>query len=267
MRIPVEKWFWPLRQLSAESVGTLLIFPHAGGSAQSYASWGDWLPRQLSVLVAQYPGRGARFDEPSADSIESLAEALADAAIKIPSPLFVFGHSLGGVIGFEMACRLQQQGCHLAGFMPSAAVPPHLFRRSLSPGKPLTDEQLLVQLHERGGLPADISEHPDLLEMLFEVLREDIRILGAYEMVDPTKRLACPVVVFGGEDDLVSTPSRVVRWQECVSSPIQVHILPGGHFYFIDDIAALVSPFCAAIGRWTGKPVAPSFGQSQLALS
>ncbi len=251
-----DRWLWRARPPVAESIATLLVLPHAGGSAQAYAPWSAWLPAELDVFVAQYPGRGARFGEPSADSVEALAEAIAEAACEIAGPLVMLGHSLGGLVGFEAAWRLQQRGRALDGFLPSASTPPHLFRRSWPPAVAVTDDELLAQLQRRGGLPADVMEHPDLLEMLFEVLREDIRILDSYEMVDASRRLDCPVCVLGGTEDPVSTPERVARWQDRAKHPIRLRLLPGGHFYIDEQSAALATILREDIAGWTGHPVA-----------
>jgi pyochelin biosynthetic protein PchC len=256
-----RRWLWPLRRVSSDRRATLLILPHAGGSAQSYASWDSWLPLSLNVFVAQYPGRGARFGEPSANSIEELADALADIALEITGPVLAFGHSLGGLVGFETAWRLEQKGRPLAGFFASASTPPQFFQRSQTSLPPLSDDQLLERLHERGGLPADVLEHPDLLEMLFDVMRADIAIIDSYEMRDPTRRLECPVVVLGGSNDPVATPSKVAQWSARATSNVDVHLLEGGHFYIDRQTSAVGRIVSVSIAAWV-----PSLPENSVAL-
>lgn len=245
-----ERWLWRLRPDTAQASVTLVVMPHAGGSAQSFAPWAGWLPMNWNARVAQYPGRGARFGEPPAETVEELADELARALLTIDGPVAIFGHSLGGLVGFETAWRLQEAGRPVVGFVASASTPPQLFKAAIAPAQPISDDQLLSQLRQRGGLPADVMEHPDLLEMIFEILRSDIRLLDRYEMRDTVRRLASPVTAIGGADDPVTTPQKLAQWQARSRDAIRSHVLSGGHFYIENHAEALSSIFENELTRW-----------------
>ncbi|MFO0850953.1 MAG: alpha/beta fold hydrolase [Gemmataceae bacterium] len=91
----------------------------AGRGASAYRGWQDRLPGCVEVWPVQLPGREARIGEPAFDRIDPLVEAVAAAVgPHLDRPYAVFGHSLGAVVGFEVARRLRQ----LAGKEPA-----HLF--------------------------------------------------------------------------------------------------------------------------------------------
>ena len=57
----------------APARSALLVLPHAGGNAHSYAQWRDFLPADVLLLIGQYPGRGARFSEALPRQMSDLA--------------------------------------------------------------------------------------------------------------------------------------------------------------------------------------------------
>src|SRR5690606_8103150 len=87
----------------------LFLFPYAGGGPASFRQWHLYFPESVELWVAHYPGRGARFGEPSVDSVDLLTEELSRAiAGLLARPFGFFGHSLGGLLAYELARMLQQ---------------------------------------------------------------------------------------------------------------------------------------------------------------
>ena len=60
---------------------SLVCFPHAGGSASLYRSWGQHAPPDVDVLAVQYPGHEDRLSEPLVDDMALMAD-LADTALR-----------------------------------------------------------------------------------------------------------------------------------------------------------------------------------------
>ena len=91
----------------------LFCLPHAGGSAGFYLPLAEHLPRWLRLVPVELPGRGRRSIEPPCGDFEQLAE---DVAARIRGGLersgqpryAVFGHSLGAILAFYEARKLER---------------------------------------------------------------------------------------------------------------------------------------------------------------
>lgn len=101
---------WTTRRLSGRRSRRSLVFHAAslsalpGGSAMFYARWRRLLPSWIDVRPVEWPGRGARMDEPLATDPHVLAAKLAgELGGQLDRPYALFGHSLGAVIAFELA--------------------------------------------------------------------------------------------------------------------------------------------------------------------
>src|SRR5208337_878151 len=92
----------------------LFCFPYAGAGALIFRNWSDALPRDIEVCPIQLPGRGTRLTEPPFTKLSCLVEALTRALIPLlDRPFAFFGHSLGALIGFELARQIRRQhGLH-----------------------------------------------------------------------------------------------------------------------------------------------------------
>src|SRR5438045_2684909 len=99
---------WRFGEAGAADGVTFVLAPFAGGSAYSLV---DLPPRLMrpgdTVLVVQYPGRGPRISEPHASSLPELAEEVARDIVRHGTgKLVLAGHSMGGVLCYEVASRL-----------------------------------------------------------------------------------------------------------------------------------------------------------------
>ncbi|MFG2091671.1 alpha/beta fold hydrolase [Spirillospora sp. NPDC048824] len=248
-----DAWLWDLRRRPRNPRATLVLLPHAGGSAQGYGEWAHWFPEDVRIVAAQYPGRGPRYGETPATRIEQLAQPLAEVLREIDGPLHIFGHSLGAHLGFEVCWRLKLLGRSAAAFYPSAAAAPHTLRPGRRHPGELDDATVLAQLRERGGLPDDVLGHPELLDMVIEACRTDMAVTYHYRYGPMRRLLDCPLLAFGGRSDVAVPAELVERWPELSTGPNEVHLLSGGHFY-VHDHMPLVT---AALRSWLGPRIPP----------
>ncbi|WP_163834417.1 thioesterase II family protein [Spartinivicinus ruber] len=109
----------------------LFCFPYAGGSAAIYRSWPAWLDSSISLCPVLLPGRGTRLNESPIDQIDCLINALfAVLADNIDKPYAFFGHSMGGLVAFELAKKLHQAGLRQPEHLfVSGRQAPHLSRK------------------------------------------------------------------------------------------------------------------------------------------
>ena len=87
----------------AEPRARLVCFPHAGGGAHAFATWGELLPEWVEVHAVAYAGRGPRLKEPFAEDWRSLiAECAAAVRTVADRPVALFGHSFGATVAVSL---------------------------------------------------------------------------------------------------------------------------------------------------------------------
>ncbi|MGV4987379.1 thioesterase II family protein [Streptomyces sp. NRAIS4] len=228
----------------------LLCLPHAGGSAGFFHDWGHAFGDDVEVLAARYPGRQERIAEEPCGSVEELAEALADELTPLlDTPLAVFGHSMGGSVGYELALRLQaRHQVAPALLMVSCRKPPHL----LTPRTAVLadDTALMAEVRRLGGTDAALLADPDLRELVLPAIRADFAAVAHYT-ARPGIPLDCPVAGYLGAGDPDITADDMAGWAAVAPRGFGLTVLPGGHFYPVAQRDALVADIRARLAaQW-----------------
>lgn len=230
------QWVVNLREPTVPTV-TLLCVHHAGGQANSFRPWLAHLPSDLRVLAVELPGRGRRFGEPYADSVEQVVTAVCDELRHYDGPMIVFGHSMGARIGFEVARALAPSMAFLHVFA-SGARAPHLERRERFAQLP--DTALWRRIAAWGGTPPEVLRDRDLMRIVTATLRADFLLLES-SVASASPKLACPMSVLGGASDGAVTVTDLHTWADLADGPVDVRLFAGGHFYLEDCRAEVVA--------------------------
>jgi surfactin synthase thioesterase subunit len=209
----------------------LYALPHAGGAASAYREWIAELAPVSRVVPVQLPGREGRYGEPMADSVQAVAAEAAKALIEHApdGPFAVFGHSMGAVIAFELACALAEAGRAPASLVVSGHPAPHI-RREGPAVHLMSDDQLRDHLASLGGTRAEILTDPALLELLAPTIRADYRLCDSY-VCERRTPLEIPVSAIGGLDDPRVGAEDLLAWARTTVGPFRVRRFPGAHFY------------------------------------
>jgi surfactin synthase thioesterase subunit len=213
------------------------------------------MPAGIEALYVQLPGRESRLREPSLSSVSNVADAATDAIVPLlDKPFVLFGHSLGGLIAFEVARVLRRRGLRApARLFASACRAPHL-RYPFPPLHQLDEGQLLRRLNARydGSVPREVMESPELRELLVPALRADLTALETYQHAAELP-LECPITVYGGREDRTVSRGELEAWSFHTTEEVRVEWVEGAHFYLqtararlIDDIALELERVLAA---------------------
>ena len=232
---------------SPDSECQLFCFPYAGGSAGVYHRWPRLAPRRIQVSGVELPGRGMRFGEEAYRSLPTLVRHLADLMEPLlDRPFAFFGHSMGGLVSFELARTLRER---------RAPMPQHLFiSAAAAPGtrssrRPLcsaTDEEVIEELRSLGGTPQVLLDDKELMAMVVNTLRADYTALGTYQYRE-AKPLDVPFTVFGGRSDDIAPPADLRGWQALTASGCQVRLFPGDHFFLHAAAAEILRTVADAV--------------------
>lgn len=208
----------------------LFCLPHAGGGAGAYRSWVDGLAPEIEVLPVQLPGRETRFLERPFDNMEALLDTLEWALRPfLDKPFAFFGHSLGALVGFELARRLQLQNIVPQHLFVSGYGAPHLPVK-LPPMHHLDDAAFAAALSELDTVPTAVLENEELLSLLLPMLRADFAVYERYVFC-PAAPLLCPITMLGGDLDPLVSPEMLTAWAVHSVEPGAVHLISGDHFY------------------------------------
>lgn len=227
----IKSQWLPARRTNPNARVRLLCVPYAGGNESAYRRWQQKLPESIEVLPLQLPGRGSRIKEPPYSELRPLVHAAAEAlASEVEMPFAFFGHSMGGLIAFELARELRKRhGIQPAHLFISAKCSPRQRPEDPAVGQ-LSDAALIEVLERYEGTPRDLLNDAELMKLVLPVIRADMALCDSH-VYEPGASLECPITVFGGLDDHVCSRACLESWQEHTKGPFTLRMLPGGHFY------------------------------------
>jgi medium-chain acyl-[acyl-carrier-protein] hydrolase len=221
---------------------TLFCLPFAGGGASVFREWPAGLPAGIEVCPVHLPGRESRFGEPAIGDIDALVDPLLEGLLPhLGGPFALFGHSMGGLIAFELADRLRRRGVTPAWFFASGVRAPHL------PPRPelrhaLPDDQFLAAVRQLNGAPPVLLENPEIMSLMLPTLRLDFQLAETYRY-RPRPPLDCPVAAFGGRDDRDVPRADLEPWRQQTTGHFEMHVLPGDHFFITpsrDEVLSVI---------------------------
>lgn len=173
--------------------------------------------------------------------LEDLLRSLVPVLMPyLDKPFALFGHSMGGLLSFELARWLrrdyQLSPTHL---LISGRCAPQIPNRD-RPIHNLPEPQLLEQLRELNGTPDTILQNRELMQLVLPTLRADFAVIETYTYY-PEAPLDCPIAVFGGLQDSTATPESLEAWREQTSQQFICHMFPGDHFFLHPAQAQLLT--------------------------
>lgn len=254
-------WVVPLTEQPARSPALrLLCLPFAGGGAATYRRWPRLLPAHVDVYAVQPPGRETRIGEPPIRRLDTLVTAMAEATRPYRgAPYALFGHSLGGLVAFELTRALRRRGEPLPCVLfVSGCAAPQLADAERSFAE-LDDAAFVERLRRFAGTPDAVLEDKELLALMLPTLRADLELRDGYRCADEPP-LELPIVALGGEDDPDVGVAELFAWRAQTRAAFSVKRFAGGHFFLKGAPAPLLATVeaelaCALGGTRDASPV------------
>jgi len=159
--------------------------------------------------------------------VETLAQVLAPL---LDRPFAFFGHSLGALVGFELARQIRRQsGVQPVRLFVSAARAPQIPHRD-RPTYALPEGEFLEELRRLNGTPGELLENAELMQIMIPVLRADFAVSQTY-IYAAEPPLECGISVFGGLQDHKVTRDDLAAWRDQTSASFALHMFKGDHFF------------------------------------
>lgn len=214
------------------SGGTVVFFPHAGGSPRFFAHLAAALTG-CRVLGVTYPGRDHLIDAAPATAMAPLAASIARELAAQPclgydDPLILVGHSLGAFVAYETAAVLGALPTPRRAMVVASGQNPPLPRPSSCPEVPRTDADIVADVIRQNPASAAIWSNPELRGFFLPVVRADYELLARYW---PSRSVIDRVKVIVADRDTEVDPALLPQWQQVSRQPIEIAPVRGGHFY------------------------------------
>jgi surfactin synthase thioesterase subunit len=226
----------------------LVCFPHAGGAATYFNPVAARFSPDVDVVALQYPGRQDRRREPCVADLATLAELITQELLALSDlPTVFFGHSMGAMLAFETAWRLEARGVgEPRALLLSGRRAPSTVREEQVHQR--DDDGLIAEMRLLNGTDASLMEDEEILRMAVHSLRGDLAAVETY--VDAGHRVSCPVTVFTGDSDPKTTVEEAERWREHAQGPFRMRVFAGGHFFLNRHLGPINDEIAAELGRW-----------------
>ena len=248
--VPPTPW-WSCPRPNPAAPLRLWCLPFVGAGAAIWHPWAARLGSTAEIMAARLPARETRLAESPLTRMTAVVDALVVDIIQFASDDYVLcGHSLGGLVAFELARRLRA----LKVPQPKALIlcgtrAPHIPRPE-PPLHQLTAREFLPEIeHRYGAIPPEIREHPEFLELLIPSLRADMEIYETYRYA-PATRLDLPLLALGGTRDRIVSRSDVLGWRTHTTGRCETAFINSGHFFpqdAVDEVVPVVSTFLESL--------------------
>jgi surfactin synthase thioesterase subunit len=213
----------------------LFCLPYAGGGASIFRLWPRELPSNVELCAIELPGRENRIGEKPISNLEILTEKLVNVFLQqLDKPFALFGHSMGALIVYELARKLQQKNVNPVYLFVSGRPAPNV-AELYPPIHLLPDAEFIEKLTNLySAIPDTVLKDEELMQLFLPVLRADMTLVETHihSQVEP---LNCPMFALGGLEDKEATDHLLVSWREYTRSSFSVQMFPGGHFYLNEN--------------------------------
>jgi surfactin synthase thioesterase subunit len=219
------------------SAPTLYIFPHAGGSATYYVPFAKAFTADIKRVAVQYPGRSDR-GLTELTSVPELAEeifTMMAPAAQTGGRVAFFGHSMGGLVAFEVALRFQSAGYPIAAlFVSSCAAPGHIRYKELRG----SDREILSFVAQLTGTSPELLANDEFASTILPTL-QSVRTIAGYTR-GPQITVSCPIHAFVGDDDIIVADENMAPWADRSTDEFTLEKFAGDHFYLNNNLPELV---------------------------
>ena len=104
----------------------------------------------------------------------------------------------------------------------------------------LPEDNFRREVMELGGIPKELLEEPELLDMIFTLLRGDYKIAEMYSYIEKNAPLDCNITILSAVNDEASRED-IEAWKPHTREKCEIHYFEGGHFFLREEKEKVVN--------------------------
>lgn len=216
----------------------IFLLHFAGGSSYSYDFLKKILPRHISAISLELPGRGKRYEE---SLIFCKEEAINDYVRQINTkrnrrPYLVYGHSMGATLGLSVARMMEEIGDPPSQLIVSGNPGPCINNLNSQEGKRkrylLDDSDFKKSIRKLGGVPEEVLINDELYSFFSPIIRADFQVLESSNYSEKGIKLKIPIYALMGSEE--TDIDKIRNWKNFTTENFTSKILSGNHFFIYD---------------------------------
>ncbi|WP_437595076.1 amino acid adenylation domain-containing protein [Sorangium sp. So ce1000] len=208
----------------------LYALPPAGAGTSVFRPWASRL-HDVEVWALALPGREAHAAETPVTRFEDVITRLEQEILREPRRRFaLYGHSLGALIAFELAKRLE----HVHGVVPDMLIvgacrapqldnPLHFHAGS-------SDKEILDFVARIDPSSSSWTADAEVVAGVLPALRGDLLLFSDHRYREAAP-LSCPLTAWGGEEDAWVERRHLIPWAHLSRGAFAHQLWPGGHLF------------------------------------
>lgn len=205
----------------------LFCFPYSGGSSALFHKYDNVIGENIEIVPVDLD---YHEEDSFKDVIKLLAESIYNRLNK-EEPFILFGHSMGGVIAYEVdkfLCKLVNPG--KIGLVISGMVPPSLnYFNKLDSN--ITQKKALEYSKQLG--MDNLDKLPvEYLEFVIKKMNQDNNLLKRYESYDYIFSDGVGAVIYSEQELNLGEPE---DWKDLLPTDTAYYKVKGNHFYLLDN--------------------------------
>lgn len=206
----------------------LFLLHFAGGNQYSFQFLIPLLESQFECIPLELPGRGQRMKEPFVNSMDAASDDYFKQirAKRNKQPFFIYGHSMGALLGFQVAVKLESIGEPIASLVVSGNAGPGVGRRKERSN--MSDTDFKAELKIMGGIQDELLNNRELFEFFSPILRQDFKIVES-DNGSNKSRVICDIHAMMGDDE--PDVQQISNWDMLTKGNFTSATYTGNHFF------------------------------------
>lgn len=177
---------------------------------------------------------------------------------RLDKPFALFGHSMGAIIGFEVARQLRREKRQqpLRLFASGRRAPQ--VRDQGPQSHKLSNADFIEALNKLNGTAPEALTNVELMELMLPTIRADFMAIETYNYSEESP-LDCSITAYGGMQDHHVNHDHIDQWRAQTNNSFRLRWMNGDHFFINTHKKQLLEALSVDLEELLEKLERPSF--------